>query len=261
VVPISISEESVLAALGAWMWPFMRVGGFVMAAPIIGTRTVPLRIRVILVLALTAVLAPVVAVPADLAPFSADGVVAVAQQIMIGATLGLILRLAFLVFEFAGQLIAQQMGLGFAAMVDPSSGAQVPVFAHLYMILASLLFVASNAHLALIKLLGESFVLLPVSRHGLSPAAAELIVAWAGSLFGTALLLGLPLVVALLAVNLALGVMARAAPQLNIFSVGFPVTILAGVMLAALTLDDLSSQGLAVFDSAFDTVRAALTAR
>ena len=258
---ITVPESTVLALLNQWLWPFLRIGGFVMAAPIIGTRAVPMRIRMILVLALTAVLAPVVTSPASITAFSGTGMLTTVHQLIIGATIGLVLRLVFLVFEFSGQLVAQQMGLGFAAMVDPVTGAQVPVLAHLYMILASLVFVASNAHLILIKLLADSFILLPIGPHGLAAAAADIIVAWSGSLFASALLLALPLVIALLAVNLALGVMARAAPQLNIFAVGFPVMILIGVALASLTLDDLSAHALTLFDDAFATVRAALTAR
>ena len=261
VAIITIPLATITALLTQWMWPLLRVGGFVMAAPVLGTRALPLRARLILVLALTSVLAPVVHPAKFIDPLTPDGLLTVMQQVIIGATIGMVLRLTFMVFEFAGQFIAQQTGLGFAAMVDPTSGAQVPVLGHLYMILASLIFFAADAHLILIKLLGDSFTVLPIGPLGLASAGAELLVDWSGTLFASALLLSLPVVIALLAINLAFGVMTRSAPQLNIITIGFPITILAGVMVVSLTLDDLRGMCLDLFDSAFVITRAALEAR
>jgi flagellar biosynthetic protein FliR len=144
----------------------VRISGFVMAAPVLGTRALPMRARMILVLAITSVVAPVVTPATHIEPLSAAGLLTVVQQVIVGATIGMVLRLTFMVFEFAGQFVAQQTGLGFAAMVDPTSGSQVPVLAHLYVILATLIFFVSDAHLVLIKLLAESFTLLPVGPHG-----------------------------------------------------------------------------------------------
>ena len=258
---ISVSQATLSALLAQWLWPFLRIAGFIMAAPVIGTRALPMRVRVILVVAITSVLAPVVTPVTPIEPLSATGLLTVFQQLVIGATIGMVLRLTFMVFEFAGQFVAQQTGLGFAAMVDPTSGTQVPVLAHLYVILASLVFFVSDAHLVLLKLLGDSFKLLPVGPIGLSSAGADIIVDWSGTLFASALLLSLPVVIALLAVNLALGVMTRAAPQLNIITIGFPVTILVGIMIVALTLDDLRTTSLALFDAAFVLIRTVLEAR
>ena len=258
---ISISQATLTALLAQWLWPFLRIAGFVMAAPVLGTRALPMRVRMILVLAITSVLAPVLAPVAAIEPLTATGLLTVVQQVIIGATIGMVLRLTFMVFEFAGQFVAQQTGLGFAAMVDPTSGTQVPVLAHLYVILASLIFFVSDAHLVLIKLLGDSFTLLPIGPIGLSSAGADIIVDWSGTLFASALLLSLPVVIALLAINLAFGVMTRAAPQLNIITIGFPVTILAGIMLVSLTLDDVRAISLELFDAAFVVIRAVLEAR
>jgi flagellar biosynthesis protein FliR len=258
---ITVSEATLTALMAQWLWPFLRIAGFVMAAPVMGTRALPVRVRVILVLAITSVLAPVVAPVTSIEPLSATGLLTLFQQVIIGATIGMVLRLTFMVFEFAGQFVAQQTGLGFAAMVDPTSGSQVPVLAHLYVILASLIFFVSDAHLILLKLLGDSFTLLPIGPVGLTSAGADIIVDWSGTLFATALLLSLPVVIALLAINLAFGVMTRAAPQLNIITIGFPVTILAGVMIVRLTLDDLRTSSLALFDAAFVVVRSVLEAR
>ena len=257
---ITVSEASLMQLMSAWLWPFMRIGGFVMAAPVIGTRAVPVRIRMMLALALTIVLAPVVAPAAMIDPLAAEGLLTGVHQLVIGVCIGLVLRLVFVVFEFAGQLIAQQMGLGFAALVDPQTGAQVPVLSHLYVILATLLFFAVDAHLVLISLLGDSFKLLPVGPRGITAAGAAVVLDWSSTLIASALLFALPIVVALLAINLALGVMARAAPQLNIFAVGFPVMILVGVLLVSFTLSGLVNASADLFESAFATARAALEA-
>lgn len=247
--------------LGAALWPFIRVSGFLLAAPVIGTRSVPTRVRIVMALALTGVLLPVAAPAAAIDPLAAEGLLTAAHQLIIGAAIGLVLRLLFFVFEFAGQLVSQQSGLGFASLVDPQTGAQVPVLAHFYITLVTLLFFASNAHLVLIELLADSFRLLPVGPQGLTAAGAEIIAAWTAELVAAGLLLALPVVVALLAINFALGVMARAAPQLNIFAVGFPVMIVFGMVLMWLTLGSLHESALALFDSGFTAARDMLEAR
>ncbi len=252
------TDTQLLHLLGAWLWPFIRVSGFLMAAPIIGTRTVPTRVRLVLALVLTGILVPVAAPAATIDPLAAEGLLTASHQLIIGAALGLVLRLMFFVFEFAGQLISQQCGLGFASLVDPQSGAQVPVLAHFYITIVTLLFFALDAHLVLIELLADSFRLLPVGPQGITPNGAELIMSWTAELVAAGLLLALPVVVALLAINFALGVMARAAPQLNIFAVGFPVMIVFGMVLVLLSMDALLEFVVALFDDAFNVARAML---
>ncbi|MCC7120210.1 MAG: flagellar biosynthetic protein FliR, partial [Gammaproteobacteria bacterium] len=175
-----------------------------------------------------------------------------AQQVLIGMGLGLVLRLVFLVLEFAGQIIAQQMGLGFAAMVDPASGAQVPVISQFYVILATLTFFALDAHLQLVTLLADSFELLPIGGRGVAPGALAGVIAWSGDLLGLGVVVMLPIVASLLVVNLAFGVMARAAPQLNVFAVGFPVMIVFGTLMMVLTLGALPTQVETLFATGFD---------
>ncbi len=258
---MTFSEAQILQLLGLWLWPFIRIAGFVMAAPVLGTRAVPVRIRVVLVMALTGVLVPGIAPAADIDPLGGTGLLTAMHQFVVGATIGLVLRLVFVVFEFSGQLIAQQMGLSFAAMVDPTSGAQVPVLSHLYIILATLLFFALDTHLVLIKLLGQSFELLPVGPQGITAAGAGAILDWSSQLIADGLLLSLPIVVALLAINFAFGVMARAAPQLNVLAVGFPVMLIVGVFLLLVTLPSFGEFSEALFERAFATTRLAIGTR
>lgn len=250
---LEITESELLGWLAAWLWPFLRISAFVLAAPVIGTRSVPARVRIVFAMGLTVVLSPLVAgqmLPAA-ALLSADGLLIAVHQVFIGAGLGLVLRMVFLVLEFAGQIIAQQMGLGFAAMVDPASGAQVPVIAQFYVILATLLFFAFDAHLKLIELLADSFRLMPIAGSGFAPAGLARIVAWSGELLGFGVLVMLPVVASMLVVNLAFGVMARSAPQLNIFAVGFPVMILFGTVMIAVTLGMLPEQVEMLFASGY----------
>lgn len=248
---ISVTDTQVMTLLQAWLWPFLRIASLVMAAPVIGTRSVPMRVRMAVAVAITAVLAPVLPADHTIVPLSDAGLLTAVQQVVIGVTVGLILRLVFAVIEFAGQILAQQMGLGFAAMMDPQSGAQVPVVSQFYIILATLLFFAGNCHLLLIRLLADSFELLPIGTVGVSRAGIDRVLIWSGTLFSGAVLIVLPVIVALLMVNLAFGVMARTAPQLNVFSIGFPVMIIGGVVLMLLFVGDFGTVMQADFDAAF----------
>jgi flagellar biosynthetic protein FliR len=141
----------------------------------------------------------------------------------------------------AGQIVAIQMGLGFASMVDPANGVSVPVIGQLFMILVTLLFLAMNAHLVVFEVLAESFFTLPVGSGFLVENYLEIALKL-GWVMGAALLMVLPAVTALLVVNLAFGVMTRAAPQLNIFSIGFPLTLVLGMVIVWIGMADILSQ-------------------
>ncbi len=252
---LTINEAEIMYLLGLWSWPFLRIAGMVMAAPIIGTRAVPGRTRIILSLALCAAIVPHAPPPPAVVIFSPTGLLIAAQQLLIGAAIGLVIRLVFVVVELAGQIIAQQMGLGFASLVDPQTGLQVPVLSQFYIILTTLMFFSLEGHLVLISTLVDSFKIMPIGSTGIGREGLELIVDWSRTLFSGALAIALPIVVALLVVNLSFGVMARSAPQLNVFAVGFPVMILFGVFMIFLTLDTLEIHLRANFDAAFMVVR------
>jgi flagellar biosynthetic protein FliR len=252
---LTINEAEILRLLGLWTWPFLRIVGMVMTAPIIGTKAVPGRTRIILSLALCAVIVPLTPPPPQVDMLSPGGMLVAAQQLLIGAAIGLVIRLVFVVVELAGQIIAQQMGLGFASLVDPQTGLQVPVLSQFYIILTTLMFFSLDGHLILIATLVDSFTIIPVGVTGIGREGLELVLEWSKSLFSGALAIALPIVVALLVVNLSFGVMARSAPQLNVFAVGFPVMILFGVFMVFLTLDNLEVHLRSNFDSAFMVAR------
>lgn len=256
----ALTDAELQRLLASLVWPMLRVSGFVLTAPVLGTRTVPPRVKVVVLLALSAAVAPLAGEPPAYALASGPGLVTSVQQLVIGAALGLSIRVVFLVLELAGQVIAMQMGLGFAAMVDPQSGSQVPVVSQFYVVVATLLFLSFNGHLMLVQVLADSFRILPVSTAGLAAGGMALALEWAGWLFAQAVVVALPALTALLLVNFAFGVMTRAAPQLNIFAVGFPVMILGGMLIALLTLGVLTEHMRLLFGEAFANARAMLAA-
>lgn len=174
------------------------------------------------------------------------------QQILIGLTIGFVLQMVFAALTQAGEAIALSMGLGFASMVDPQSGVQVPVVSSYFVIMSTLLFLALNGHVALIELTLLSFQALPVGVEGVTREGLWALVSWGSTMFLYALLVALPAVASMLLVNLSMGVITRAAPQLNIFAVGFPMMIMLGFILLLLTTPVLLPKFTELLASGFD---------
>ncbi|MCU7837919.1 MAG: flagellar biosynthetic protein FliR [Candidatus Thiodiazotropha sp. (ex Troendleina suluensis)] len=237
--------------LAAYLWPMVRISAMLLSAPLFSSRQVPVRLRLFMMLLITLLIAPTLPQlpPADV--LSHTGFVIMLQQILIGVMMGFILQMVFAALVFGGQVIAYSMGLGFASMVDPTNGVQVPVVAQFYLILATLLFLVFNGHLLSIELVVDSFITMPVATDGLSRNGLLELVAWGSRLFAGGLLIALPIVGAMLMVNMGMGVVMRAAPQLNIFSVGFPITMLLGFVLIWATLPNVFIVFNELLDEAF----------
>jgi flagellar biosynthetic protein FliR len=210
-------------------FPFARIGACLMVAPLFGARFVPARTRVLLAVALTALVVPMLPAP-TIAPFSGQGFVVVAQQLLIGVALGFALQVVFDALGLAGQLLANSMGLSFAFNVDPLRGSSTAALGQLYIILATLVFLALGGHLALIEVLVQGFKPMPIGAT-LPSEALWAVVLWGGTLFSGAMSIALPGVTALLITNLAFGVVSRAAPSLNLFAVGFPISLVIGLLV------------------------------
>ena len=219
----------------AIIWTALRVGGVVMLAPLLGAIFVPRRMRLAMALVIALALVASAGPPPDLDPLSSAGLLAIVQELVIGLTIGFVLRLATEAALLAGQLISTGMGLSFATVVDPQNGG-MPLLGRFYIVVSSLLLLAMNAHLSLIALLGQSYTVVPIGADGLSPGDARMIVDFAGIMFTGAVQLALPSVVAILMVNIAFGVISRAAPTLNLFAVGFPITIMLGLFILVLSI-------------------------
>lgn len=233
---ISITSAQLSAWLGAFIWPFFRILALVGSAPIFGNPIVPVRVKVGLAAVLTIILSPILGNMPAVEPGSAIGLLILAQQVVIGVAMGFTMRIIFTAVEMAGNLAGMQMGLGFATFFDPQNAAQVPVVGTLLGLFATLFFLALNGHLYVIEALAQSFQALPVAPPPYSTSGWRLLAGWGGEIFLAGLLLSMPIVAALLITNLALGIMTRAAPQLNVFSVGFPITLTAGFVVLAVAL-------------------------
>ena len=202
-----------------------------LVAPVFSAPGLSVRTRVLLATLVAALVAP--SLPANDLPelFSAAGFLLAIQEVGVGLMIGFVLQLAFGAIVFGAQAMSMTMGLGFAMAVDPQNGVQVPVVAQLYVILGTLLFLSLDGHLMLIAAVVESYELVPVGMSGISPLALSGLVSLGSIVFAGGILLALPVMTALLLVNLAFGIITRTAPQLNIFAVGFPVTILGGLLI------------------------------
>ncbi|MCB1784830.1 MAG: flagellar biosynthetic protein FliR [Chromatiaceae bacterium] len=222
--------------LADFFWPLLRIAAMLTAAPIFSVRQVPVRFRMVLALMITLLVQPLLPATPVIDMFSPEALLIAGQQIAIGAALGLLLQMAFNALIIGGQVMAFSMGLGFASMMDPANGVQVPVVAQFWLILAMLAFLWMNGHLVLIGAIADSFAVLPVAVDGFGRAGIWDLLAWGSRMFAAGLLMALPVVISLLLVNIGMGVITRAAPQLNIFAVGFPITLTLGFLLIWFTL-------------------------
>lgn len=251
---MNFTEAQIQGQVASFIWPLMRISAMFVAVPLFSGQAVPARVRLILSVAITFVVMPLLPAFPVIDMFSYEGIRVAIAQVMIGLSSGFIVQMVFAAVVFAGQGIALSMGLGFASMVDPQNGQQVPVIAQLYVISSTLIFLSLDGHLLLIKMLLDSFTSLPIGIEGIAKADIWAIIAWSSRLFAGGLLLAMPAIVSLLLVNIGFGVATRAAPQLNIFSVGFPVTLMLGMLLIWLTLPDVLDQFTGILTDAYDLI-------
>lgn len=245
---IFLSEQLLLGWVHSFFWPFLRISAMFMAAPIFGARSVPVRIRVSLALLISLVIAPLVKPAEDIDIVSMQGLIVAVHQILIGVSMGFLMQLMFTALVIMGQSMAMSMGLGFASAIDPQNGVNVPVVSQMFMIIGTLLFLSIDGHLMMIASLVSSFELYPISTQGILDSTFYNLVNWAGYVFLMALVMALPLMVTVLLVNLVFGVMTRAAPQLNIFAVGFPITIIVGFIMMLISMRVFEIQVLQLFE-------------
>lgn len=228
----TVTDGQIHAWLSMLLWPFFRILAILATDPFYSTRSIPIKIKIGLSLFLSLLIAPAIPTMPIVPPVSPVGILILVQQIMAGLAIGMTMRLVFTSVELAGHLAGLQMGLGFASFYDPQHGTNTVVVAQFASLLTLLLFLSFNGHLLIIETIAKSFVILPISAEPLKAAGFKLLVDSAGQIFTLGLLLSLPVLAALLITNLSIGVMSRAAPQFNVFAVGFPLTL--GVGVAAL---------------------------
>ncbi|PSJ46256.1 flagellar biosynthetic protein FliR [Zobellella endophytica] len=233
---MNYTTAELLQWLASYLWPLCRIAGLMMTMAMFGAQLTPVYSRLLLALAITIAVAPVLPAMPAIALFSGAGFLVTLQQVLIGATIGLLSQFLLQTFVTAGQIIAMQTSLGFASMVDPLNGQSAPVVGQFYLMLGTLLFLALDGHLLMIEAIVLSFDTLPVAVNGLSVASWQTLAGLLTLLFQAAVAMSLSAIVAMLLINFSFGVMTRAAPQLNIFSVGFAVSMVCGLFILWLTL-------------------------
>ena len=237
---ISVTSAQLYAWLSLFIFPFVRILALVASAPILGNRQVLARVKIGMALLLTIIIAPTLSVQTDVDPASAVGLFMLLQQLLAGLAMGFTMRLIFTAVEMSGDLAGMQMGLGFASFFDPMNASFTPVVAQFLGIIAALAFLGMDGHLYMLAALAESFQTFPISSAIPTAMALHTLAAWGGSIFTYALQLSMPVIGALLITNLALGILTRSAPQLNIFAIGFPITLVVGFAALALSLPYLA---------------------
>ena len=230
--------EQILQYQADLLLPFSRISAMLMVMVAIGGRTIPGPIKTAYAVAFTIMVMPVLPPTPFNDLFSFEMGVLVAQQIMIGTGIGFVSVVFLQIFVVAGQAIAMQSGLGFASMVDPTNGMSVPAVGQFYLVLSTLMFWSIDGHLAMMQMVVKSFYVLPITDEWALSGRFYDLAMLGGWMFAAALVLSLAPLVAMLVINLSFGIMTRAAPQLNIFSIGFPFTMLSGLIVMWLTLDN-----------------------
>jgi flagellar biosynthetic protein FliR len=258
---MTLTSGQLEAWMAAWLWPFLRIGACLMVAPVFGARFVPPRFRIVLAGAITLLVAPLLPAQPDVSPFSGAGVVITAQQLIIGIAIGFVLQIVFDALAMGGQLLANTMGLSFAFNVDPLRGTGTPVLGQFYTIIATLTFLALNGHVAIIQAMVDGFSTMPVGTAGLGAEGFSQIALYGGQMFRGALMVALPGLTALLIVNLAFGVVSRAAPSLNLFAIGFPVTLIGGLLIVLAGLPAVQTGFVALMRETMDFTLTLMQAR
>ena len=249
---MEFTESVINQYLADFLLPMFRVSALIMAMMGLGAKSIPNRVKLFLSIAITLAIMPAIP-PAKVGNlFSLATAILVFQQIIIGVMLGFITIMVVNTFTLAGQIIAMQTGLGFASLIDPASGMNVPAVGQFFLILSTLLFWVMDGHLAYLQFVAISFETMPIPLDGFDAKKYRDIVEWGTWMFATALSLAMAPLTAMLLINFSFGIMTRAAPQLNIFAIGFPITMCSGLIIMWLTMGDFFTHFEAQWQRALD---------
>lgn len=233
---MEFTESVINQYMADFILPFSRISALIMSMIGFGAKTIPTKIKVFLCVTLTIAVMPAIPATQVETLFSLSTAILIAEQTIIGVMLGFVTLMVVNTFTLAGQIIAMQTGLGFASLVDPASGMNVPAVGQFFLILSSLLFWVMDGHIAYIQFIVGSFETIPIPVEHFDSSKFKEIALWGSWMFATALSLALAPLTAMLLINFSFGIMTRAAPQLNIFAIGFPITMCAGLLIMWLTM-------------------------
>ena len=252
---ITITTAQLEHGIASVFWPFVRIGSCFMVAPVFGATAVPAQLRIVLAGAIALLIAPLVPLPAGVQLLSGSGVLITVQQVIIGVALGFCLQVVFQALSLGGQMIANSMGLQLSYNLDPLNGQSTPALGQLYTVLVTLLFLLLDGHTTLIRVLVDGFRTLPVGVDGLGPKGLWTVATWGSVLFSGALAVALPGITAMLVANLAFGIVSRAAPTLNLFATGLPISLVFGLLVIIVSLPVVGSGFVRVLGEAFLLLR------
>ena len=234
-----VNLQFVMELLAGLFLASLRIGAFLIASPFFGGSSVPLQVRIIMAVLLGVAVVTTVDVPDWQAFAGLNGLQVILTELAIGISSGLILTIWFSAALLAGEKIASSAGLGFAAQIDPDSGGQTPVVSKTFSLFLTVIFLSWNGHLLVLRAVADSYTYLPVGAMPAFPVLIQSGIAAAGSMFLAATIIMLPLTAFLMAINLVIGVITRSAPQLNLFSFGFPISMIGIFVLLYLWVDVL----------------------
>lgn len=237
---ISLTSAQLDLWIAAFIYPLARILAFIAAAPLWSVAGIPRRTRLMLGIGITVAIAPALPEMPQIQPASLAGLWILGQQMLIGIGMGFAAKIVFSAVDMAGEFIGAQMGLGFATAYDPLNSSQTPVITEFLTLLSLLVFLSLNGHLLYVGALAQSFSAIPVGPTSLGSGSWLNLAELGSKIFSTGLLLSLPIIVALMITNIALAVLTRAAPQLNIFALGFPLTLGGGFIALAISMNYLA---------------------
>ncbi|KTD41625.1 flagellar biosynthetic protein FliR [Legionella parisiensis] len=239
---MKLDYPTIIGMISQVIWPMGRIGGLLLTLPVFSSGLLPHRIKIILLIVLSWVCAFMVPKELSFLNFNGFFLAYIIQELLYGLLMGFVLQLVFQIFVLGGQIIAMQAGLSFAVMMDPASRASVPLVSQLYSIMMTLIFLALNGHLTVFEALLDSFRIMPVGQLSVTQSMVWNVILFSGWMFKQAVLISIPALLSLLIVSLAFGIMSRAAPQLNIFSLGFPITLIMGIVVIKVGLPSVAIQ-------------------
>lgn len=251
---ISVTSAELNTWIAAFLWPLTRIIGMISVAPLFGNVSVPARVKIALGIMLALIISPTVPALPALDPMSLPGFLILAQQLIIGLAIGFAMRITFAGVEMAGEITGMTMGLGFASFFDPQTRARSSAISQFLALLTLMIYLATNLHLVVLSTLAQTFELLPISSNFISAGGMLEVVKWGGRIFSAGVQLSLPIVAALLITNIALGILTRAAPQLNIFGIGFPITIGVGFIMIGIVLPYLMNPIINLMQEGIDAM-------
>jgi len=234
---IGLEFSQIEAFIKSFLWPFIRISAMTMSMVVLGSAILSKQKRIAASIAITAVIIPVLPPMPEVAMMGYQGWAITIQQLFIGVAIGFTSRLIFETFIVGGQIVAMSSGLGFAMINDPSSGIAIPAVGQFFLMMATLIFLAVDGHLLMIDIVIRSFYSLPVSKEGISMAALSGLFSLAGDMFNVGMRMALAAVISLLMANLTFGILTKVAPSLNIFVIGFPMILTAGLLILWFTIN------------------------